>query len=326
MSAWQDYLDRWVRHEPWADVSYPEVLRVETENTNPFRPVLLGVGGAILGLVTMMVFSPWVVVLVMTPFWWAAGSPGNLLIWSAPISSTFSEPSGMVATHLGLAALIPISMALVLFLHRFNPRWLHSVQPGFRWRLALISTGAGLVILGAFWAISRAGDSWTVAPEPAFWGFLAAILLTSPLQAAAEEYFFRGYLMQAIFSSAPVNTPWFAVGGSALIFAVLHGAQNPAAFGYRLGFGLIAGWLVLRTGGLEAAIGAHVANNLIAFGWADLSGTMAETRAAAEIGWFDLAFGLAGFLAFAMVAVLIARRLKAATTTPGAQFGAGAQV
>lgn len=319
-------LSEWVQHDPQPGVSYPAVLVVPAPEQPPMRSLLLGVSGSILGLATMMLLSPWVVTLVMLPFWWAAGSPENLFAWARPITNTFAEPSGMVATHLGLATLIPISMALVLFVHRFHPRWLHSVQPGFRWRLAAISTGAGLIVLGAFWAVSRIGASWQLNPGPAFWGFLIAIVLTSPLQAAAEEYFFRGYLMQAIYSSAPVNNPWFAVVGSALVFALLHGGQNLPAFAYRFGFGLIAGWLVVRTGGLEAAIGAHIANNLIAFGWADLSGTMAETRTASEISWLELSFGLGGFLVFALLAVALARRLRAATTTPKAQFGAGDEV
>ena len=97
-------------------------------------------------------------------------------------------------------------------------------------------------------------------PQPGFWGFLVVIILTSPLQAAAEEIFFRGYLMQALGSL--VAQPWFGVVVSAVVFALMHGVQNPALFLDRLGFGLLAGFLVWRTGGLEAGIGAHVINNI----------------------------------------------------------------
>ena len=86
------------------------------------------------------------------------------------------------------------------------------------------------------------------------------ILLTSPLQAAAEEIFFRGYLMQALGSL--VAKPWFGVVASALVFALLHGTQNLPLFVDRLAFGLLAGLLVWRTGGLEAGIAAHVVNNV----------------------------------------------------------------
>ena len=54
------------------------------------------------------------------------------------------------------------------------------------------------------------------------------IVLTSPLQAAAEEIFFRGYLLQALGSL--VAKPWFGVVVSSLVFALLHGTQNLPLF------------------------------------------------------------------------------------------------
>ena len=42
--------------------------------------------------------------------------------------------------------------------------------------------------------------------QPGFAAFLVVVILTAPIQAAAEEYFFRGYLMQALGSL--VAQPW----------------------------------------------------------------------------------------------------------------------
>ena len=69
--------------------------------------------------------------------------------------------------------------------------------------------------------------------------------------------------MQALGSL--VARPWFGVVVSAVVFALLHGLQNPPLFVDRLAFGLLAGWLVWRTGGLEAGIAAHVVNNVFAY-------------------------------------------------------------
>ena len=80
-------------------------------------------------------------------------------------------------------------------------------------------------------------------PQPGFWGFLVVIVLTSPLQAMAEEIFFRGYLLQALGSL--VARPWFGVVVSALVFALLHGLQNPAA---------VRGPAGLRTAGRPAGV------------------------------------------------------------------------
>ena len=87
---------------------------------------------------------------------------------------------------------------------------------------------------------------------------------------------------------------------SALIFALMHGVQNPALFLNRLGFGLLAGVLVWRTGGLEAGIGAHVVNNICAYVIAGLTSSIAAVRAiASPIGWLDSGIQLGGFAVFA---------------------------
>lgn len=86
-----------------------------------------------------------------------------------------------------------------------------------------------------------------------------------PLQAAAEEYVFRGLLMQTV--GAWLRHPAWAVVLPIPLFTIGHeydalGLVDVSAFA------LAAGWLTWRTGGLEAAIGLHVANNatLVAFG------------------------------------------------------------
>ncbi|MCA0307378.1 MAG: CPBP family intramembrane metalloprotease [Actinobacteria bacterium] len=321
--ALRSRVDAWVRHAPRPGVRYPEVLVVDDPSVPAWRRVMLGVGGALLGLATYMVLAPLVAFAIIRASWSLAGSPGDVMSYTAQAAS-FGLPAGMVATHLALATLIPISFALVLFVHRFHPRWLTSVQPGFRWRYALVTGGASLLVFGGVWVVSRIGEPWVVAPEPAFWGYVVAILLTAPLQAAAEEYFFRGYLMQAIHTTAPTS-PWFAVVGSSAVFALLHSGNSQALI-YAFAFGLIAGWLAMRTGGLEAGIALHVVNNLLTFGYAALSGTMVETFSDRQATWASLAWAVGGFAASAAVALWIARRMRLATTTPGARFGAPAAV
>ena len=164
----------------------------------------------------------------------------------------------------------------------------------------------GVVLLST---LVEAPARWS--PQPGFWGFLVVIILTSPLQAAAEEVFFRGYLMQALGSL--VAKPWFGVVVSALVFALLHGTQNLPLFLDRLGFGLLAAVLVWRTGGLEAGIAAHVINNVFAYVLAGLTTSIAEIRAISEIGWVDAAFDVGGFALFAVLAYLVARRLRLPT-------------
>ena len=152
----------------------------------------------------------------------------------------YERPVGLLASNLGIATLIPISLALVLVIHHARTRWLFSVRPGHP-----LAVPAGLPrarrrsCSSAIQAVlEQLAPSGGVAPQPGFWGFLVVIVLTSPIQAAAEEIFFRGYLMQALGSV--VARPWFGVVTSALVFALLHGTQNLALFVNRLAFGLLA--------------------------------------------------------------------------------------
>lgn len=321
----RERIDGLVRFEPRPGVTYAEVLGVDDPQRARWRAVAVGVGGAMTAVVILYVLPSLVSLGVLALFWLAGGSSEVFAPWAGQMLRTFAEPSGMVAAHLGLASLIPVSLGLVLFLHQVHPRWLHSVQPGFRWRFALVTGLAAFVVIGGLWALSRIGQSWTVSPEPAFWGFVGAILLTAPLQAAAEEYVFRGYILQALNMAAP-NGPWFGIVGSAAVFALMHGTQDLPAFLYRFVFGVLAGWLAVRTGGLEAGIAAHVANNVIAFGWAALSGTVTLARTTTTTTWAELGWAMAGFVGFALVALWIARRMRVATRTPGARFGGADEV
>lgn len=345
------WFGRFVQHEPRPGVEYPGVLVVDDPKRTPLRAMALGIGGSMLALIGFL----WLASIVSTALawfgWMLSGSPGGFVQYYNSAVVAFASPLGMVAAHLGIAAAIPLTFALVLFVHRFRVTWLHSVQPGFRWRYATVAALAALVILGGVWALSRAGQPWVWAPESQFWGFWAAILITAPLQAAGEEYLFRGYLMQALYSAAPnLGRPlvtsdeagtgpakftwtlakayqrWFGVVGSALLFAILHGSQDVPLFLHRFTFGLIAGWLVIRTGGLEAGIAAHVVNNVVAFGYANISGTMVATRTVSTTTWLDLVWNLAGFAVFAAVAVWIAGRMNLSRRTPAAGLVAGTRL
>ncbi|CAO0837216.1 CPBP family intramembrane metalloprotease OS=Streptomyces microflavus OX=1919 GN=G3I39_06970 PE=4 SV=1 [Streptomyces microflavus] len=109
-----------------------------------------------------------------------------------------------------------------------------------------------------------AGDGW-----PGWTSFLVSLAVLGalvPFQAAAEEYVFRGWLVQVI--GRAVRSPWPAVVLASLLFALAHGFGELSGFVLLLYSALWWGWLVIRTGGLEAVITLHAANNLLAFGLA----------------------------------------------------------
>ncbi|MFD0392473.1 CPBP family intramembrane glutamic endopeptidase [Streptomyces nogalater] len=81
---------------------------------------------------------------------------------------------------------------------------------------------------------------------PAFGRALAVLLVLVPLQAAAEEYVFRGWLTQT--AGAFLRSPWAALVPQAVLFASAHGWGTPWGFADLLVFGACAGWLTWRTG------------------------------------------------------------------------------
>jgi len=88
-----------------------------------------------------------------------------------------------------------------------------------------------------------------------------------PFQAAFEEVLFRGYLMQGF--SVMMRNRWLPLLMTSLLFGLMH-AMNPEVKEYGfftmmpqyVAFGLIFGIVTILDDGIEAAIGAHAANNI----------------------------------------------------------------
>ena len=281
--------------------AYPLALR------GPGYQASRSVLGLVFGLSLFLLLTS-VVSQVVVALGWALTAGDQVYADYVRSAFAFERPVGMLGVNLGLAMLIPIACVLLWVVHRVHPRWLLSVGPGLRWRYLLVCLGVALLSLNGVLLLSQLGtDRPAFGAQPGFWGFLVVILLTSPLQAAAEEIFFRGYLMQALGSL--VAQPWFGVAVSSVVFALLHGTQNLPLFVDRLAFGLLAGVLVWRTGGLEAGIAAHVVNNVCAYLLAGLTTGIATLKAVQQIGWVDAAFDVGGFALFAALAYLAFRAL-----------------
>jgi len=212
---------------------------------------------------------------------------------------------------------------------------LSSVAPRIRWSYFGVCVGLAVVALVATLLVS------TVLPDqggPELSGsvndftdrtrdFLLVVLLLTPFQAAGEEYFFRGYLTQAfggLFSRLGADLgKVLAVVGPAVLFALAHGiGQSPPIFFDRLAFGLVAGVLVIYTGGLEAAIAMHVLNNFLAFGIALAFSDMGTALNPTGGSWWNVPVTLTQSLVYLGLAVLVARRMGLATTVDPAVLAA----
>jgi CAAX protease family protein len=100
-----------------------------------------------------------------------------------------------------------------------------------------------------------------------FFQFAALVLALTPIQSAAEELVFRGYVMQGL--GLITRRPVLIAILSSILFAIPH-LLNPEvekhgtllmAANY-FAIGMVLATLTLRDGRLELAVGVHAANNV----------------------------------------------------------------
>ena len=222
-------------------------------------------------IVTVYLILSVLVVVAAAAYFAAVDGSSSLDGWLDSVGELDpSRPAYFVLDMLGLVVLIPSVLLGVLAVGPRPVGYLSSVAGRLRWRwlarTSLIAVAVYLVTIGASLAITEQTDPADLsAPSTVTTSMvvaLALVVLVVPFQAAAEEYLFRGYLMQLVgtwsrFAFLPViiSTPLFVAGHGYDLWGLLDVAI----------FGLTAAVLTIRTGGLEAAIAAHAANNVILF-------------------------------------------------------------
>ncbi len=298
----------------WAVERVPEGAEFTGVLRTPHAAPFMAIAGVVLGVLSFFAFTPILTQALVGAYWFAIGRPGPFADTYRSLIA-FEHPWGMASAQLGIALLIPISAALMLMMHHVRPAYLFSVRPGMRWGPFFAFLGVAFVTMNGVLWIQNAitGKGALTGPQPGFVGFLVAILLTSPLQAAAEEVFFRGYLLQGLGSLS--TSRWFGILASALVFALFHGTQNAWLFASRFAFGVLAAVLVVYIGGLEAGIAAHIVNNVCAFVYAGLSTGIAQLRATTTVTPVEAVGEVVMYAVFTAAALLVARRLQLATRT-----------
>ncbi|MGW2898007.1 CPBP family glutamic-type intramembrane protease, partial [Streptomyces sp. NPDC001212] len=226
----------------------------------------------------------------------------------------------VLGTGLDLAFIavdLPLVLLAVLWLGRRPAGTVASVTGRPRWRwlawclLAAVPPMVLLPVVAIFLPDDQGdgGGAGVWVGWQTFLVSLAMLVVLVPLQSAAEEYVFRGWLLQA--AGAFLRTPWLAVLPQAVLFAAAHGWGTPWGFADLLVFGVVAGLLTIRTGGLEASIALHALNNLLAFGLsAAYVDGLASDETAADATWQLALVDMASVLLFAAIVLWLARRRR----------------
>jgi membrane protease YdiL (CAAX protease family) len=251
-------------------------------------------------------------ILVVTTVALAAGRPrdGDGL-------PDVGEHAELALTFLSISALLPVTLVAARCIQGRPAGTLASVEGRLRWRWLLICLGiaavAVVVLLGlaALVAGDDGGDEALVGWR-SFLGTAVLLVLVVPPQAAAEEFLTRGWLLQAV--GAYCRRPWLPIAVQAVVFAALHGWGTPWGFADLIVFGVVAGWLTVRTGGLEASIALHVANNLIGSLLAAAFGDLSTDQTAADLPWQIVAIDVPVLIAYAGM-VLFVKNVRSARGT-----------
>jgi len=172
--------------------------------------------------------------------------------------------------------LFPFIIGLATFLLLIKPlnnKTLLTVINGtgsFRWRKFFISAFVWIILssiyLIAYIKIDPSNFTLNNTTDTLIILVIVSIFLI-PFQAAYEEIIYRGYLMQGF--TLLVRYRWFPLILTSSLFALRHGL-NPEVSEYGfltmmpqyLLFGLIFGIITILDDGIEAAWGAHAANNI----------------------------------------------------------------
>ena len=230
-----------------------------------WKPVMVGL--IALGLYLALIFLAaiiFVVVALGNPDLESATDEAMISIDSVDMS----DPFVFVISMVSLILMLPVILLATRMMNVQKVGSLTSVAGRMRWGWLGRCMVVALGVLALSFAITFGLDALAGLPfEPEFgapdmWLMLGLTVLLVPFQATAEEYVFRGYLMQLV--GGWLRHPAFAILLPIPFFVLGHAydiyGQLDVGF-----FALAAGWLTWRTGGLEAAIALHVVNNSVIF-------------------------------------------------------------
>jgi len=246
----------------------PEPLPVEPQEYHQFyRAPAFRWWRPLVALVTFAV--GWLVatlIAVTVALAWDVTSSGTRLD-PANMNVNLNTPAMFAANNISLAACIPIAMLSGWLVYRQRPGFLSSITGRFRWGLfghfLLIVAPLMLAWMALQTVVDGGLGSLAWGPDSLF--LLVTILLTTPLQAAGEEYANRGLIARSVGSW--FANRWVALGVAIIvngvIFTLLHGAGDPWLNAYYFTVAVTFTLLTWRTGGLEAAIVMHIVNNLL---------------------------------------------------------------
>jgi membrane protease YdiL (CAAX protease family) len=244
-------------------------------------------------------------------------------------SEDLTDPRVLLVTNISLVVAIPVLWLVWTAAHQMRIGWSSSVLGRLRWRLFLPWTGLAFATIGVAIALSVGLDAASgvrmAGPASDVGWLVVVVLFTTPLQSAAEEYVFRGYLSQAIAGWFRAERTGAVVAGllSAALFSLAHVPPDWVAFADRFAVGLAASAVVRMTGGLEASIALHTVNNVVIFLLAGVLGNTESTGDGASEGVLSLLLTLVALSGYVALVAVVRRRVRPELVTPALDMRPG---
>ncbi|RCK72559.1 MAG: hypothetical protein ANABAC_1907 [Anaerolineae bacterium] len=218
------------------------------------------------------------------------------------------EPVSFSLFLLGFAFLLFGTWGVNRILHGRSVRSLTTGLERIHWKRIFFAAGIWMVavsLVAVVEAVMFPGRYVMNANPAAVLPYFLLGLILIPLQTSAEEFFFRGYLLQA--SGLLLRNPLLLALLNGILFTLPHlfnpevevmGLALSAAFYAAMGFFLAL--LTLRSQGLELALGIHAGNNFFTAVFANYVTTALPSESLFLIQTLDPLFGLASFVVAAV--------------------------
>lgn len=229
-----------------------------------------------------------------------------------PAEPRWSAAAGLLI----VAAALPAVFLVVRFVERRRPGTLSSVTGRLRGRWLAVCLVPALAVSALAGLTLELVDptEGTFAGWSSFLGVAVVALALTPFQVAAEEYLFRGWIVQTF--GAVVRSPWPGVMVSAVLFALAHDGATASAWGFAdlVVFAVVLSIVTLRTGGLEAALALHLVHNSV--GWIASAAYGATDSIAdyTDVGSGMFVVSALGMVLYAAAVLALARRRGVETT------------
>ena len=262
---------------------------------------------------------------VILGFWFIVGSIPVVLLMTyismdADPGTSFSG-AGFVGVPViveflfTMSSFIPFLVGTLLavrFIHARSLKTLVTGESHIRWGRVFAGAAGWLLIAALISTIESLlyPGRYVLTFQPVtltIYAILALILI--PLQTSAEEFFFRGYLLQ--WMGLRLKNTWLLSLLNGVLFFLPHTA-NPemAANSVLIGLGyFVMGFfltlITLRDNGIELALGMHAANNLFAALFANYTVTALPSPSLFTVQTLDPVYSLISLIVGTIVFYLI---------------------